>query len=99
MRTNEATLRNVIKSCYPNISKQNEEELLDRLIGLDLLLKRNLDEYIEGTPLTEYRIRDKYSVNAVLAIRNDTDVLSALLDLDAYAKEPDKEYLLWRTRM
>lgn len=95
----EELLLKAIKQNKPYLTDATEKELAEKLCDLPPALAENLSEWINGRDLTDYLIREKYSVNAVLSIRNSQDVISAILDLAAYAKDEGKEFVLWQTRM
>ena len=81
------------------ISPAAQTELVRKLLTLSPELRPNLAEWACGLPLSEIPVREKYTVNAVLSIRGDNDVLSVLLDLDAYGKDPAQEFRLWRKKL
>ena len=95
----EELLLKAIKQNKPYLTDATEKELAKKMCDLPPALAENLSEWINGRDLTDCLIREKYSVNAVLSIRNSQDVISAILDLAAYAKDEGKEFVLWQTRM
>lgn len=93
---NRTKLISKINSTYDAI---DTEKTADQLLNCcdDLLI--NVSEWVNDEPITDIWIKDKYCVGAVLKIRNDYDVIDAILSLNLYAKDDSYETLLWRRRM
>lgn len=82
----------------PHLPPAVQVELAGQLLALPSELQENLTQWANGQALSTVRIWEKYAVEDVLSIRRDGDVISALLDLGAYAWDEAKEYRLWRVR-
>ena len=59
-------------------------------------LKQNLTEWLDEKPLSDIKIRDKYTINMVLNLHGNNDFISAFTALDAYAKNPTAEIRIWQ---
>ena len=83
----------------PHLPVAAQQALAEKLLSLSPELLPNLSEWACGLPLSDIPVRGKYTVRAVLAVRNDRDIPSALLALDAYAKDPSQEFRVWRMKL
>lgn len=83
----------------PRLPPAELQALAEKLLSLSPELLPNLSEWSCGLPLSDVPIRGKYTLRAALAIRRDSDVPSALLALDAYARDPAQEFRLWRMKL
>ena len=79
----------------PEIAVFKSDELADRLVHVNDLLKQNLLEWLEDKPLSDIWIDNKYCIGSILKLSGDTNFASALIALDDYAKDKSKEYVLW----
>lgn len=82
----------------PHLSVYKADELAERLMKADEELLLNLREWVNGEPLSDIWIHQKYCIGAVMKIRDDGDFISAFLALDEYASDECKEQLLWQAR-
>lgn len=100
MRTNlEHAVEVQLDLHRPHLSPAARAELTRRLLDLPAELQENLAQWAKGYPLSPVPVRDKYTVEDVLSIRRDGDMVSALLDLGAYAWDEAEEYRLWLVRV
>ena len=88
MRT---VLLHKLRQTYPLALDTWLEDQADRLAAIIPELQPNLAEWLRGEPFTDIRIRGIYSLQGILNLRRNGDVRSALLALDAYAKDQTKE--------
>lgn len=79
----------------PEISVLKSDELADRLVHVNDLLKQNLLEWLEDKPLSDIWINNKYCIGSVLKLRGNANFVSALIALDDYAKDKSKESVFW----
>ncbi len=69
--------------------------IANRLLNVGDLLQQNLLEWLENKQLSDIWINEKYCVEGVMRMRGNKDFVSALISLDDYAKDIEKENALW----
>ncbi len=79
----------------PKLSVFEANLIANRLLKVNELLQQNLLEWIEDNPLSDIWINEKYCVEGVMKMRGNKDFVSALISLDDYAKNVEKESVLW----
>ena len=96
--TRENILKKVL-NVYPHYLVTKQNELADRLMSVEALLRPNIEEWLLNKPLSDIWVRDKYCVGAVMNIRQDDDFVSAIIALDDYLKDESAEQQLWQLRL
>ena len=71
------------------------EYYASRLLRCEEVLLPNLLEWLNGKPLTEIWVHDKYCIGAVMKIRKSDDFIHCFLALDDYAKDSGSESAIW----
>lgn len=79
----------------PKLSVFEANLIANRLLKVDDLLQQNLLEWLENKRLSDIWINEKYCVAGVMRMRGSKDFVSALISLDDYAKDIEKEDALW----
>jgi len=97
MDINVRDLVSVIRKRNPELDEKYVDHYAKELLkNLDDRLVPNLREWMDGKPVTDIWI-GKYSVNAVMSIRGDTDFLSALEAMNTYLQDEEAGIaLIWR---
>lgn len=78
-----------------NLSVYEANLIANRLLNVGDLLQQNLLEWLENKQLSDIWINEKYCVEGVMRMRGNKDFVSALISLDDYAKDKEKENALW----
>ena len=93
-------IRGKLRQVYPYAGDEVIEDMATRMVNCVPELKQNLYEWEEGKALTDIYIRGKYSIAAVLCIRNemlsDMNFVDAFISLNRYAVDESDERFLWR---
>lgn len=79
----------------PKLSVYEANLIANRLLNVGNLLQQNLLEWLENKQLSDIWINEKYCVEGVMRMRGNKDFVSALISLDDYAKDAEKENALW----
>lgn len=86
---------NKLLQIKPKLSVFEANLIANRLLKVNELLQQNLLEWIEDNPLSDIWINEKYCVEGVMKMRGNKDFVYALISLDDYAKNVEKESVLW----
>ncbi len=103
MKLNSESIKNKLFESNFGLSESFAENMSQRLLDCDDVLKPNIAEWLEGKPFSDIYIHDKYCLNMILKIRGNPtsalDTAKAILALNNYAADKEKEYQLWQKRM
>lgn len=81
----------------PKLSVYEANLIANRLLHVGNLLQQNLLEWLENKQLSDIWINEKYCVEGVMRMRGNKDFISALISLDDYARDTEKENALWNS--
>lgn len=98
---NKDLLLNRLREAYPYAANEYIEDKAEALLNCNEELYENINEWIHKKPFTDIEYRAKYTLDIVLAIRgahSDSDIISAILALNDYLTDEEKEELIWRKR-
>ena len=101
LKVDKNALINRIKEVAPQASDKWYDNYATRLINtVDDAFTINVQEWIDHQPLTPVSVGEQeYTIKVVMAMRQDQDFLSALVDLDLYKRHGGAyETRLWRSR-
>lgn len=88
-----------IKETYPFYTNEAQQQYANKLLNISKPLRPNVVQWLNNEPLQEILIRNKYTINAVLEIRNSNDFIDAILCLNEYANDEANECLIWQVRL
>ena len=98
---NKDLLMNRLREAYPYAGEAYIKGKAEALLTCNEELNENINEWIHKKPFTDIEYRAKYTLDIVLAIRgahSDSDIISAILALNDYLTDEEKEELIWRKR-
>lgn len=98
---NKDLLMNRLREAYPYAGEEYIKGKAKALLTCNEELNENINEWIHKKPFTDIEYRAKYTLDIVLAIRgahSDSDIISAILALNDYLTDEEKEELIWRKR-
>ena len=98
---NKDLLMNRLREAYPYAGEEYINGKAEALLTCNEELNENINEWIHKKPFTDIEYRAKYTLDIVLAIRgahSDSDIISAILALNDYLTDEEKEELIWRKR-
>ena len=101
MNIDKTKLLNRLREAYPCAGNEYIETKSEALLRCTEELHENICEWIYKKPFTDIEYRSKYTLDTVLQLRNahsDSDIISAILTLNDYIADADKEELLWRKK-
>ena len=90
-----------LHEAYPYAADEYIETKAEALLNCNEELHENINEWISKKPFTDIEYRGKYTLDIVLQIRgahSDSDIISAILSLNDYLTDEEKEELIWRKR-
>lgn len=90
-----------LHEAYPYAADDYIETKAEALLNCNEELYENINEWISKKPITDIEYRGKYTLDIVLQIRgahSDSDIISAILALNDFICDENKEELLWRQR-
>ncbi len=98
---NKDLLLNRLREAYPYAANEYIEDKAEALLNCNEELYENINEWIHKKPFTDIEYRAKYTLDIVMQLRgahSDSDIISAILALNDYLTDEEKEELIWRKR-